>query len=235
MDVSSTASKRRRTDSELGTISPADSDKDTTPHPDFWFQDGSIILMCDPFGFRLHPSILSLHSTVFRDMFSVGSPSGDETYDGCTVLRLQDDADDMYQTLKMLYFRTYGQNKKTFTLTTISGILRICTKYMIDGLRQEIVDYLTFVFPSTIETYRSTLRRTALPVNFNPVVGVEISHEFDLPIILPGALYQSALLGVDAILNGVPQHGGLRAQVSQRVQREILLFRHMLEESMDDD
>ena len=54
--------------------------------------DGNILLVIDTTGFRVHRSILSLHSEVFQDMFSIPGMEGhSELIDGLPVVRLLDD------------------------------------------------------------------------------------------------------------------------------------------------
>lgn len=45
----------------------------TTPkhHDVLWFTDGNVVLETDTYLFRVHKSLLSFHSTVFRDMFEL--------------------------------------------------------------------------------------------------------------------------------------------------------------------
>jgi hypothetical protein len=70
---------------------------------DLWFEDGSIIVQCPTASFRVHASILSTHSEVFRTMFAVASPSEDSV-DGVPVVQVSDDAEMMYKLLKLLYY-----------------------------------------------------------------------------------------------------------------------------------
>lgn len=43
-------------------------------HPEFWFFDGSIVLVADALMFRVHKAFLARHSVFFRDMFSLPQP-----------------------------------------------------------------------------------------------------------------------------------------------------------------
>ena len=54
--------------------------------------DGNILLVIDTTSFRVHRSILSLHSEVFKHMFSIPGMEGhSELIDGLPVVRLLDD------------------------------------------------------------------------------------------------------------------------------------------------
>ena len=48
-------------------------------HEEFWFDDGSIVLVAKRrTGFRVYRALLAAQSTVFADTFSSPSPSADE-------------------------------------------------------------------------------------------------------------------------------------------------------------
>jgi hypothetical protein len=72
-------------------------------HDDFWFEDGSIVLIVQDKYFRVHQSILSRHSEVFADMFSVPQPPTQETLDGCPIIKLNDDLYDLVDLMKVMY------------------------------------------------------------------------------------------------------------------------------------
>ena len=75
---------------------------------EFYFPDGNIILSARVKDgtlvyFRVHKSVLSLHSPIFADMFAMPPPSVMDTYDGLPLVHLQDDADDLKAFLQALY------------------------------------------------------------------------------------------------------------------------------------
>lgn len=43
-------------------------------HPEFWFSDGSIVLVAHDTAFRVHKTFLARKSEVFRDMFALALP-----------------------------------------------------------------------------------------------------------------------------------------------------------------
>lgn len=47
---------------------------------DLWFKDGNVILIAEGTAFRVHQSLLSINSEVFRDMFSFPQPADTEIY-----------------------------------------------------------------------------------------------------------------------------------------------------------
>lgn len=99
-------------------------------HPEFWFFDGSIVLVAECTMFRVHKAFLARHSVFFRDMFTLPQPqedpssstrpspaSGDvagtgdrgemQQVEGCPTLRLHDSPDDVASLLYALYDGPY--------------------------------------------------------------------------------------------------------------------------------
>lgn len=96
--MSSQPSKRPRTDDTSASLST------WTRHPELYFADGSIILLCDSTVFRVWSGILAVNSEVFQDLFTLGAhqPAASETYDGLAIVRLHDSAKDMTILLRAL-------------------------------------------------------------------------------------------------------------------------------------
>ncbi len=87
-------------------ISSGDPLPEIVKSSDFWFSDGSIVLVVENNAFRVHESILSHHSGVFADMFSLPRPDQlDETemLDGKPIVVLQDTIEDIIDVLSVLY------------------------------------------------------------------------------------------------------------------------------------
>ena len=94
-------------------------------HSEFWLKDGYIIISASskdrPLAlilFKIHESILSMHSQVFRDMFELADDSENgssslseskqvsptqEKYDGLPVVEVQDTAEDWVTILQTMY------------------------------------------------------------------------------------------------------------------------------------
>jgi hypothetical protein len=76
---------------------------------DCWFDDGNVVLQVESTLFRVHRSILSMHSEVFQGMFSVPQPAAvdGDLVDNCPVVQLPDRAVDWTHVLKAFYSGRY--------------------------------------------------------------------------------------------------------------------------------
>ena len=72
---------------------------------DFWFSDGSIVVIVEDTAFRIHKSVLSKHSEVFANLFTIPQPDDlNEVVEGCPTVRLvNDDLSDFTDLVKALY------------------------------------------------------------------------------------------------------------------------------------
>lgn len=64
------AAKRARTESMDESLNEVAS---CTQDPDFFLEDGNVILLAESTLFCIHKGMLSMHSQVFEDMFRVSS------------------------------------------------------------------------------------------------------------------------------------------------------------------
>jgi hypothetical protein len=88
-------------------------------HTEFWLHDGSIVLSVQDTLFKVHQTILSNHSEVFADLFSLPQPprgdlgggakpiEGKDFMDGCNIVHLYDSSDDFVDLLKAIYYPSY--------------------------------------------------------------------------------------------------------------------------------
>ena len=77
-----------------------------TKDEEFWFYDGTIILVVEGVEFRISKGLLTEHSHIFRDMFSLpstGATSDDEYVGSCPVVHLPSDATRDWRHVLRLY------------------------------------------------------------------------------------------------------------------------------------
>jgi hypothetical protein len=87
---------------------PKRSRPDETRDEDLYFEDGSIVLSAkdtdgDLVYFRVHKSVLTKQSVIFKDMFSVPSPPEMEMYDDLPLVHLHDTSKELKQFLQAMY------------------------------------------------------------------------------------------------------------------------------------
>lgn len=80
---------------------------ESKPHPNLWFDDGSLVIQASSVRYRVHRTIVCKHSSIFRDMVAMPQPGGtsddENTFDGCPLVRLSDSPDDLSVLLEAIY------------------------------------------------------------------------------------------------------------------------------------
>jgi hypothetical protein len=94
---SSPAKKRARTNSNVH------DSNEWKRHPNLYMSDGTIVLLTNDTLFRVYFGLLSMHSEVFSGMASLSEfqPPDADVYDGCPLIYLTDDAEDLAYFLEM--------------------------------------------------------------------------------------------------------------------------------------
>ncbi|KAK7008227.1 BTB domain-containing protein [Favolaschia claudopus] len=119
---------------------------------DTWFSDGSVVLQANNTQFRVHWGVLALHSSVFSDMQGLPQPPDQPSVQGCPVVELQDDEEDVKFLLQALYTPTFlGQQKMSFP--AVAALVRLGRKYEFKDLYDAAVGRLTARFPMTLDEY----------------------------------------------------------------------------------
>ncbi|KAA1468961.1 hypothetical protein DENSPDRAFT_834469 [Dentipellis sp. KUC8613] len=164
-------------------------------HPDFWFDDGSIILLArSTDAFRVHRTVLARSSEIFRDMLLVGDPGAgtEEMIEGCPVVRLPDDVTDICRLLKAIYDPLIFARDKAMTLKERLCYLRVASKYMIATIREEVIAYLRVLYPSSLEQYRGP-STSADYSRCSMLLALNAGITYHILDILPSAFYTCCL------------------------------------------
>ncbi|KAJ7366529.1 hypothetical protein DFH08DRAFT_169699 [Mycena albidolilacea] len=174
-----TRTKRRRTD---------DADTPATPlvrSTEYWFDDGNIILQVESTQFRVAKSVLSRHSSVFRDMLMMPLPADEPTVENCPVVVLSGDtAQDWTLFLEAMYPKSLMEEVPRFEL--IAAILRLSKKYECPAFRQDCVRRLKTKFPTTLEEYDELEPWTCIKGNKNIYLPIlRFAREIGLHSIIP--------------------------------------------------
>ncbi|KLO16702.1 hypothetical protein SCHPADRAFT_869471 [Schizopora paradoxa] len=138
------------------------------PHDIIWFSDGNVVIKTDAYLFKVHKGVLSMHSTVFKDMFelpNVGNPvdediTGEKTqdlYDGLPVVALMgDEGEHVVHLLRAIYeLRYHDFNSDEAALGTIVALLTLGTKYGFEEIRANVITQISRQFPNSLSEYDS--------------------------------------------------------------------------------
>ena len=200
-----TRAKRRRTEEPEGTgESPPAQSKS------YWFDDGSVIIQAENTQYRVHRSLLSRHSNIFKDMFSLPQPAVDlgPTFEGCPVVLLSDKAADLEHVLSVIYdgirsgiiaiaflnlisaIRVHDM-RTSISVDFLGAILRLGKKYDITYLCEEGLKRLRLEFPATLEKWRACSGENIHAVGATSVARsvIGLCHELSIPRCLPGAYF----------------------------------------------
>ncbi|KAF8187700.1 hypothetical protein BJ912DRAFT_969265 [Pholiota molesta] len=139
---------------------------ESKPHPKLWFDDGSLVIQATSIRYRIHRTIICQHSAIFRDMMAMpqpndGSLDNENTFDGCPVVKLEDNSDELSMLLEALYNLDYVQElelairsgNEDIALQSISGVLRLSTKYEFWTLRKKAIRVLEMLNPTELKEF----------------------------------------------------------------------------------
>ncbi|RPD53662.1 hypothetical protein L226DRAFT_482950 [Lentinus tigrinus ALCF2SS1-7] len=223
----STSSKRPREDDV--EASPAQTKKTCLDaygfvrDGEFWYQDGTIILVARNVQFRVYKGILADHSSVFADMFSIpqpaSPPAGALPLD-CPVVYLDDIPEDIRYILRALYPKTYASlvsvEPQIATFDAISAYVRLGHKYQMDHLLAQALDFLRHYFPTDFEKWKTY--KDYVPESWTPVqaIGVvNISRLTACGSILPAALSVCCTLEGSELLQGFERKDGTKEKLTE--------------------
>jgi len=201
------------------TNSPNDVAKsEITKHPEFWFKNGSVVVVAESTAFRIRPSILAQSSSVFSGLLTIPHPPNEEKIEDCPVVFLPDSADDIAELLSILYLgRRYQREDEYPTWMAVRAMLRLGSKYRIDDLRVIAVGHLERAFPEDIETWSDIYYETHACMKISPEEYISVAnaaHSHKLPDrIRWQALYKCCQLPESDLIDGVTYSDGSREQL----------------------
>ncbi|GBE89324.1 hypothetical protein SCP_1503320 [Sparassis crispa] len=139
-------------------VADAHSASDTSdPQQDaeFWFEDGSIVLIAQDIAFRVHRGVLSRHSEVFRDLLKV--PGKQEEKFGCPFVHLSDSPADLRSLLRVLYDGAVSHLdlETPLEFAEVATLVRLSHKYGIKSLLEKGLARLKTVFTKGFSTWES--------------------------------------------------------------------------------
>lgn len=88
----------------IGDKTTSEKRGDIQRHESLWFEDGNVVLVAeDRVGLKLHKSVLSRHSALLKDMFSLPQLANSSSLDGCPVVHINDSISEMTSFLSVIY------------------------------------------------------------------------------------------------------------------------------------
>lgn len=150
----------------------------------FWFSDGNFVLQASETQYRVHRGVLSNQSSVFEDMFAFPQPitpdAADELVEGCPVVTVLDSSKDweillgvLYNTDRyavicarihihrcehsMLLQSIFWEDTRSFTMEAMFAMLRLGHKYDFARFKEEALQQLKAMFPSTFVEWEKSL------------------------------------------------------------------------------
>ncbi|KAI0366761.1 hypothetical protein BV20DRAFT_971499 [Pilatotrama ljubarskyi] len=134
------------------------------PHPDYYFEDGNLVILVESTLFRLFRSTFTRHSVVFRDLFSLpisqDGPPAEGQDDGNPLRFSYISATDFERLLWVLYPPSYGAHKAN-SVGEWQSILSLATRWEFNDIRELAI-------------------RQLQSLDMHPVDRVLLAQEFDI-------------------------------------------------------
>ncbi|KAF8178642.1 hypothetical protein K438DRAFT_1769440 [Mycena galopus ATCC 62051] len=202
---------------------------------DIWYEDGSLVLQAQKTQFRVHWGVLAKQSSFFRDMQAQPLPSDRPTVDGCPVVELPEDVDEVEHLLTAVYDSTFLA-QIAVPLSSIAALIRLGRKYDFQNLLHSAVDRLTFENPSTLEEYDARLvdgkRYAATRIVGYPGLIYDmltVARENNVLSALPCAYYRAAHLHKpETLFEGISRPDGTSSSLAPVDQQRCILGREKL-------
>ncbi|EIN14657.1 hypothetical protein PUNSTDRAFT_140893 [Punctularia strigosozonata HHB-11173 SS5] len=179
---------------------------------DVWYLDGNVVLQAENLRFRVHKSILSKHSHVFRDLFLLATPSDAPVEEGCPVVTIHDAEESTEHALKALYGqRSYYDHGRPMRISVVAALLDFGKKYGIKQLQEEAESRLRHELPCSLAAWDKAYDGWSLIEDEDGVtqLATDLLWRHDISIALPAALYACSLRPVADIMYGRQYDAGL--------------------------
>ncbi|KAH9835447.1 uncharacterized protein C8Q71DRAFT_120368 [Rhodofomes roseus] len=150
----STPLKRPRVDSDPQEDTKTGLVKDK----EAWFHDGNIDIVAGGIAFRVHRSVLSIHSELFRDMLSIPQPTDKGSSCDIPSVEVTDSADDMRHLLLALYFNNECfRPHKTVKFKVVDSLIRLAHKYQVKSVLDDAMTRLKAYYPDDMDQFIKVL------------------------------------------------------------------------------
>ncbi|KAF8956208.1 hypothetical protein BDZ97DRAFT_1671975 [Flammula alnicola] len=182
--------------------------------PELWFDDATVVFQAENKLFRVHRGIIASQSSVFKGMFALpqdasvdGSGGGQETIDGCTLIRLHGDtATDVGYFFKAIYDASFFEPPPcTSQFDVVIAIALLSHKYDVPFLHRRSLDHLETVYPTTLSNYdsistRSSFRPQNLNINDN-IRAIQTLIQIGAKWMMPAACYTLSVRSIQDVIS----------------------------------
>ncbi|KII95607.1 hypothetical protein PLICRDRAFT_96246 [Plicaturopsis crispa FD-325 SS-3] len=170
-----------------------------TRHPDYYFDDGNLVILVEDMLFSVHRSTFTGHSRVFKDLFTLPVPSSGNPVEGSTdehPIELHGiSKTDFERLLWILYPPTFGEYKPT-TTSEWTSVLHLATRWEFDSIRALALHSLE-------------------PLPLNPIDKVLLAREFDITSPWALAAYTELCERPEALT--IPEARALGLETAMRI------------------
>jgi len=203
MDISS-STKRKRTEEDDGP---------SLVRSKLWFEDGNVIIQAESTQFRVHISVLSMHSKVLKDCFGIPQPKEQESVEGCPVVCMSDKAADIECVFSILYgdvnqwvihpftawfppleflALAFFDSKPRIPFPKIAAMMRLGKKYEFNTMYKEALRRLRADFPSDAYSWRTNIHGNIdqyfIETRGSLFDAVNLAVELNIQSVLPMAM-----------------------------------------------
>ncbi|TFK88107.1 hypothetical protein K466DRAFT_521356 [Polyporus arcularius HHB13444] len=235
--LQSTSNKHRREDDvEAGSRAQAkkarSDETELVRDGEFWYEDGSIILVARTVQFRVYKGVLADLSPVFADMFSLPQPTSSlpAAPADCPLVHLDDSPEDLRHILRALFPKkdtAFVQDEPSRrAYHTISAYIRLGHKYQVDTLFNQSLSYLKNCYTTDFEARQAWLKTNdgaQVPFEWGryydsqvySIGVVNIARLVQCDTILPTALAACCSLEVERLFDGFVREDGTRERLSE--------------------
>ncbi|KAJ7482274.1 hypothetical protein B0H11DRAFT_2022448 [Mycena galericulata] len=227
--------------SQLQSDAPPTKRQRTEEEPtrsEIWHADGSVVLQAEMTLFRVHWSVLSLHSSAFRELRDRPQPPDQYMIESCPVIELPDSSRDLRHLLNALYDPLLFSGG-SLPFQFISGIVRLGRKYGFDKLLAAAVERLTYENPTTLaandalpgpnaSSYESCQIAPYPGIVFDTIT---LARANNLHALLPCAYARAVLYAQELILDGISYENKVTITLSAMDQRVCIIGRKKMLEA----
>ncbi|CCM01368.1 uncharacterized protein FIBRA_03418 [Fibroporia radiculosa] len=190
---------------------------------DISYEDGNVVLVAGSASFCVHRSVLSQHSPVFRDLFTVPQPPNVILQEKCPVVHLPDDPTHVRYLLRALYDRSFFNDMHWLPnfAEAAAGILVLAHKYDIRHLYDEAIHRVYTAYPRTFADMNAMRCFHLEHFNADDHAGliflINVAQRLptsELAGFLPLAFYICCQVNPGVLVNGVYRSDGTREKLS---------------------